>query len=136
MSAPGSGATIFPMPGKSDGGPWYVYIVRCRDNTLYTGITKDLQKRILEHNSGPKGARYTRSRRPVVLVYYEQAESRSVAASREYHLKKLKTSWKHQLVTPTTAPGMDAQECEQEARLRAPFTSWTDKKRPQSREHP
>jgi putative endonuclease len=77
---------------------WYVYIVRCNDNTLYTGITKDLNRRLLEHNSGPKGARYTRARRPVALVYCEQAASRSVATSRESHIKKLKISEKGQLV--------------------------------------
>ena len=77
---------------------WYVYIVRCGDNSLYTGITKDLDKRLLEHNNGPKGARYTRSRRPVVLVYSEEAASRSAATSREHHIKKLKRSRKGQLV--------------------------------------
>ncbi|MCX5871172.1 MAG: GIY-YIG nuclease family protein [Deltaproteobacteria bacterium] len=77
---------------------WYVYIVRCSDNTLYTGITTDLSRRLLEHNSGPKGARYTRSRRPVALVYCEQVASRSAATSRESHIKKLKISQKGQLV--------------------------------------
>ncbi len=77
---------------------WYVYIVRCSDSTLYTGITTDLERRLLEHNSGPKGARYTRSRRPVALVYCEQATSRSAATSREAHIKKLKISEKGQLV--------------------------------------
>ncbi|MDO8946862.1 MAG: GIY-YIG nuclease family protein [Desulfocapsaceae bacterium] len=77
---------------------WYVYIVQCGDNSLYTGITKDLEKRILEHNSGPKGAKYTRSRRPVALVYSEEATSRSAATSREHHIKKLKRSRKGQLV--------------------------------------
>ncbi|MBA3007635.1 MAG: GIY-YIG nuclease family protein [Proteobacteria bacterium] len=77
---------------------WYVYIVQCGDNSLYTGITKDLEKRILEHNSGPKGAKYTRSRRPVALVYSEEATSRSAATSREHHIKKLKRWRKGQLV--------------------------------------
>lgn len=87
---------------------WYVYIVSCRDHSLYTGITKDLNRRMLEHNSGPKGARYTRSRRPVTLVYSEQAASRSVAASREYQLKRLSASWKHHLITQISAtpPGL------------------------------
>ena len=79
-------------------GFWYVYIVRCKDNTLYTGITTNLERRLLEHNSGPKGARYTRARRPVALVYCEQVASRSVATSRESHIKKLKISQKGQLV--------------------------------------
>lgn len=86
---------------------WYVYIVRCDDNSLYTGITKDLAKRILEHNSGPKGAKYTRSRRPVALVYSEEARSRSAATSREHHIKKLKRSRKGQLVAQGNRQGSD-----------------------------
>lgn len=77
---------------------WHVYIARCGDNSLYTGITKDLEKRLLEHNNGPNGAKYTRSRRPVVLVYSEEAASRSAATSRELHIKKLNRSRKGQLV--------------------------------------
>jgi len=68
---------------------WHVYMVRCSDGTLYTGITNDLEKRIEAHNSGRDGARYTRSRRPVKLVYSEQAESKSSAASLEYRIKRL-----------------------------------------------
>jgi putative endonuclease len=68
---------------------WHVYMVRCSDGTLYTGITNDLKKRIEAHNSGKEGARYTRSRRPVKLVYSEQVESKSAAAKLEYQLKKL-----------------------------------------------
>ena len=70
-------------------GIWHVYMVRCSDWTLYTGITNDLEKRIEAHNSGKEGARYTRSRRPVKLVYSEQVESKSTAAKLEYQLKKL-----------------------------------------------
>jgi putative endonuclease len=98
MSAPGNSTTAFSLQENGNNESWYVYIVRCRDNSLYTGITKDLKKRIFEHNSGANGARYTRSRRPVALVYSEQASSRSVAASRECHIKKLNTLQKHQLV--------------------------------------
>ncbi len=80
---------------------WYVYIVRCNDGTLYTGITNDLDRRVKEHNSANGGAKYTRSRRPVKLVYSEFAEDRSEAAKREYQIKrmtladktKLKESW-------------------------------------------
>ena len=68
---------------------WFVYMVRCRDGTLYTGITNDLEKRIMAHNTGKDGARYTRSRRPVKLVYSEEVESKSAAASLEYEIKKL-----------------------------------------------
>lgn len=72
-----------------DGRSWHVYMVRCSDGTLYTGITRDLEKRIAAHNSGKDGARYTRSRRPVTLVYAMEAESRSAAARLEYRIKKL-----------------------------------------------
>ena len=68
---------------------WHIYMVRCSDGTLYTGITNDLKKRIEAHNSGKDGARYTRSRRPVKLVYSGQVESKSAAAKLEYQLKKL-----------------------------------------------
>jgi putative endonuclease len=69
--------------------PYYLYIVRCSDETLYTGITTDLSRRIDEHNSETKGAKYTRSRRPVSLVYQEEYEDRSSASKREYEVKKL-----------------------------------------------
>ena len=77
---------------------WDVYIVRCSDGTLYTGITKDLEKRIEAHNSGNDGARYTRSRRPVKLVYSKQVKSKSAAAKFEYQIKKLPLSKKNKLV--------------------------------------
>ncbi len=77
---------------------WYVYVVQCNDNSLYTGITTDMARRISEHNCGLKGARYTRSRRPVALVYCEPAISRSAAACRESYIKKLKSSGKCQLI--------------------------------------
>ena len=68
---------------------WYVYVVRCRDGTLYTGIAKDLGRRIREHNAGDKrGAKYTRVRRPVELVYWEVCNTRSQAAKREYQIKQ------------------------------------------------
>ena len=67
---------------------WCVYMVRCSDGTLYTGITNNLEKRIAAHNSEKDGARYTRSRRPVKLVYSELAGSRSAAAKLEYQFKK------------------------------------------------
>jgi putative endonuclease len=80
-----------------DNDPWYVYIVRCSDGTLYTGIAKDLEKRLEAHNSGNKGARYTRSRRPVTLVYAQQVESQSAASGLEYRLKKLTKAKKEEL---------------------------------------
>ncbi len=77
---------------------WYVYIVRCKDHTLYTGITKDLKRRMAEHNSDNGGAKYTRSRRPVELVYSEKIESRSDALRREHQLKKMPLTEKNELI--------------------------------------
>ncbi len=67
---------------------YYVYMLECADGTLYTGITTDLERRIEEHNSSEKGAKYTRSRRPVSLVHHECFENRSDASKREYYIKK------------------------------------------------
>lgn len=66
----------------------YVYILRCADGTLYTGSTTDLDRRLAVHNSG-KGAKYTRSRRPVELIYHEELENWSAALRREAAIKKL-----------------------------------------------
>lgn len=65
-----------------------VYILQCADDTLYTGIATDVDRRLHEHNSSQKGARYTRSRRPVRLVYSEMFPDRSSASRREYEIKK------------------------------------------------
>jgi len=68
---------------------YYVYIVRCSDDTLYTGIATELERRIEEHNGNTdKGAKYTRTRRPVILVYSEEYIDRSSASKREYEIKK------------------------------------------------
>lgn len=72
--------------------------MRCADDSLYTGITTDVERRVKEHNEVGKGAKYTRARQPVALVYSEEAENRSEAASREAVLKKLKRSEKLDLV--------------------------------------
>jgi putative endonuclease len=76
---------------------WYVYMVSCSDSTLYTGITTDLSRRIGQHNSQKGGAKYTRCRQPVSLVYYEQADNRSLASKRERELKKLSPKQKQAL---------------------------------------
>ena len=70
---------------------WFVYIVECADQTLYTGITTNLEKRIEEHNGrgNAPGAKYTRPRQPVKLVYSEQSPSRSTATRREMEIKRL-----------------------------------------------
>jgi putative endonuclease len=77
---------------------WRVYIVSCSDGTLYTGITTDLERRIGEHNSEKGGARYTRSRQPVKLAYWESAENRSEAARREYRIRRMPSVEKKKLV--------------------------------------
>ena len=79
---------------------WYVYIVRCRDDTLYTGITTDLARRLAEHNGlrGERGARYTRAHRPVELVYSESAEGRAQALRRERAIKRLSRARKLELI--------------------------------------
>lgn len=102
-------------------GAWYIYMLRCRDGSLYTGVTTDVERRLDEHNgvktvaAGPgsgvpeiqkialkkdnKGARYTRARRPVALVYYEEADNRALACKRESAIKKLSRSQKSALLS-------------------------------------
>lgn len=75
----------------------YTYIVECSDGTLYCGWTNDLEKRIAAHNSG-KGAKYTKSRLPVKLVYYETFATPNEAMSREYAIKKMTRSEKIKLI--------------------------------------
>ena len=75
----------------------YVYIVRCSDQTLYTGWTNHLEKRIEAHNAG-KGAKYTKARRPVELVYLETFDNKGDALKREYQIKQLKRSEKEKLI--------------------------------------
>ncbi len=75
----------------------YAYIVKCSDKTFYTGWTNDLEKRIEMHNSG-KGAKYTKARLPVELVYYEAFDTKEEAMSREWHIKRLSRSEKQKLI--------------------------------------
>jgi len=75
----------------------YVYIVRCADGTLYTGWALDVTRRIVQHNAG-RGARYTRLRGPVTLVYREEAPDRSAAMRREAAIKKLDRQHKERLI--------------------------------------
>ena len=89
------------MP-SSINSSWFVYLLRCADNTLYTGITTDLNRRLAEHNgekNSNKGARYTRHRRPVCLVYSETLANRAGASQREYAIKQLSRTAKEQLIT-------------------------------------
>ena len=81
---------------------WYLYILRCGDNTLYTGITTDPEKRLEAHRSG-KGAKYTRGRTPLELVYREECENHSHALKREHAVKALTRAEKEKLI--------ESQEC-------------------------
>ncbi len=67
---------------------WYVYILQCADSTFYTGITTDIDRRISEHESGT-GAKYTKGRAPLKLVYSEECDNRSIASKREINIKRL-----------------------------------------------
>lgn len=79
---------------------WYVYMVRCKDGSLYSGITTDTKRRVVEHNhDNKKGAKYTRVRRPVELVYKKRCKDRSRAASAEAALKQLSRIEKQNLLT-------------------------------------
>lgn len=75
----------------------YTYIVKCADGTLYTGWTNNLEKRMKAHNSG-KGAKYTKTRRPVKLVYYEEHGTKNEAMRREYAIKQLTRKAKETLI--------------------------------------
>lgn len=75
----------------------YVYLLKCADGTLYTGWTNDLEHRVRMHNEG-KGAKYTKSRRPVALVYWEPCESKSAALKRERAVKRLARAQKLRLI--------------------------------------
>lgn len=75
----------------------YTYIVKCSDGTFYTGWTTNIERRLREHNSG-KGAKYTKSRLPVELVYYEEFETRVDAMKREYAIKQLTRKKKEELI--------------------------------------
>lgn len=76
---------------------WYVYILRCADDTLYTGMTDNVEKRLAAHQSG-KGAKYTRGRGPLTLVYTEEAADKSAALKREISIKRLTRAQKLELV--------------------------------------
>ncbi|RXK46393.1 GIY-YIG nuclease family protein [Halorientalis pallida] len=75
----------------------YVYVLRCADDTLYTGYTTDVQRRVAEHDAG-EGAKYTRGRTPVELVHVEAFASKSAAMSREYEIKECSRAEKERLI--------------------------------------
>lgn len=76
---------------------WTVYMLRCADGSLYTGIAKDVAARVATHNLG-RGAKYTKARRPVCMIWSEPADCRSTASKREYAIKQLRRSQKLALV--------------------------------------
>jgi len=77
---------------------WFVYLLRCADNSLYCGITTNLEKRLRQHNGElTGGAKYTKARQPCQLVYFEKSESRSTASKREYEIKRLSRTAKEEL---------------------------------------
>ncbi len=83
---------------------WFVYLMQCADGTLYTGITTDPVRRLQEHNTGaPRGARYTRNRRPVSLAYTEPAVDRAAALRREWAIKQLDATDKRALCSRWTS---------------------------------
>ncbi|HHQ14876.1 MAG TPA: GIY-YIG nuclease family protein [Chromatiales bacterium] len=83
---------------------WFVYVVRCSDGSLYTGVSTDVPARIAVHNAG-RGAKYTRSRLPVELVYQEPVPDRGAALRREYRIRRLPGSAKRALVAGLDTPG-------------------------------
>ncbi len=85
----------------------YVYVLECADDTLYTGYTTDVQRRVREHDAGD-GAKYTRGRTPVELVHVESFDSKSAAMSREHEVKSLSRAAKERLIDGDRGPGGDA----------------------------
>ena len=86
---------------KKQGEKWFLYILKCCDQSLYTGITKDIERRFKMHSAG-KGARYTRTRRPLEVVYQEACKTRTKALVREYFVKTLPKSKKLALIAQFT----------------------------------
>ena len=85
------------MTKQSNINTWWVYFLRCSDNSLYAGVTTDIHRRIREHNNSNLGAKYTRARRPVTLAYLEEAENKSAACKKEYQIRHLTKTQKEQL---------------------------------------
>lgn len=87
------------MTEKNKTNSWWVYLLRCNDNSLYAGVTTDISRRIDEHNNSKLGAKYTRARRPVSLAYLEEANNKSTACQREYQIRHLTKLKKEHLVS-------------------------------------
>ena len=87
------------MTATTTSTSWFVYLLRCSDDSLYAGITTDIQRRLHEHNNTKLGAKYTRARRPVTLAFMESSTDKSAASKREYQLRKLTKAAKESLVS-------------------------------------
>jgi len=98
------------MPANS---PWFVYLLRCADGSLYAGITTDVARRLDEHNHGRAGAKYTRARRPVLLAWQQQASNRSEASRCEHQLRRLGKAQKEALVAGAGVLALPAPETAQ-----------------------
>jgi len=81
---------------------WFLYVVQCSDGTLYTGVTTDIERRIREHNGSKRGAKYTRGRRPVELVYVKDCRDRFEALREEYKFKSLSRKEKLKIIEKKT----------------------------------
>jgi putative endonuclease len=86
-----------PAPSATEGAVWSLYILECRDGSFYTGVTPDIDRRLLAHQKGT-ASRYTRTRRPVVLVYREECGTRSQSLGRECAVKSLSRQRKEELI--------------------------------------
>jgi putative endonuclease len=81
---------------------WYLYVAKCSDGSFYTGITTDVARRLDEHNTASSGAKYTRSRRPVELIFQEEYSSQSEALKAEFSFKKLTRRQKLRIISPAS----------------------------------
>tara|TARA_R110000796_G_scaffold99266_1_gene207296 strand:- start:6 stop:257 length:252 start_codon:yes stop_codon:yes gene_type:complete len=77
---------------------WFLYVLQCADGSYYTGVTTDAERRVNEHNTSKRGAKYTKTRRPVVIIYLSEYESRSSAQKAEYKFKQLTRKQKEEIV--------------------------------------
>lgn len=92
------------MDKEPKGSTWYLYVLRCADESLYAGITTDPERRVQEHNGSPKGARYTRARRPVTLLKSWTLSDRSAATKAERRFKALRRAQKEAALARTDRP--------------------------------
>jgi putative endonuclease len=97
------------LPAQPTSAPWSLYILRCSDGSFYAGVTTDIDRRFREHEEG-RASRFTRTRRPVVLVYQEKCGSRSQALSRECAVKSMGRQRKEDLVAGCSAEGRSKRQ--------------------------